>query len=102
LNGSDADVSTYTKIFSLKSREEIEVLEAEHAQSTSFKGVAESTCPKKLLQGFIVLKIIKLLLRLQVSCLVMQLQRLLLLCSEETFLDIFDGVPQFTIAKSYT
>jgi tyrosyl-tRNA synthetase len=99
MNGSDADVSTYIKIFSLKSRGEIEALEAEHSQAPHLR-VLQKALAEEITTRVHSAEDYKAAVEASGILFGNSTAEAFASLSEETFLDIFDGVPQFTIAKS--
>ncbi|MEI6880042.1 MAG: tyrosine--tRNA ligase [Bacteroidota bacterium] len=99
MNGSDEDVSTYIKIFSLKSREEIEALEAEHSQAPHLR-VLQKALAEEITTRVHSAEDYNAAVEASGILFGNSTSEAFASLSEETFLDIFDGVPQFTIAKS--
>lgn len=98
LNASDADVKTFIRIFTLFTREEIEKLEAEHDTAPHLR-VLQKALAKDIT--------IRVHSEEDYNAAVEASQILfsgtlddLAKLSEELFLDIFDGVPQFEVSKS--
>jgi len=97
LNASDEDVKNYIRIFTLFSKEEIEALEAEHEKAKHLRVL------QKALAKDITIRVhseADYNAAVEVSQILFSgsLDDLAKL-SEELFLDIFDGVPQFEISK---
>ena len=97
LNASDDDVKNYIRIFTLFTKEEIEKLEAEHATAPHLR-----TLQKALAKDIT----IRVHSEADYNAAIEASQILfngsledLAKLSEELFLDIFDGVPQFDISK---
>ena len=99
LNASDSDVSNYIRIFTLKNREEIESLEKEHAIDPS----------KRILQKALAADITVRVHSAEDLQIAMNASEILFGKStdedlkkldNETLLDIFEGVPQGSIAKA--
>ncbi len=99
LNSSDADVSNYIRIFTLKSREEIEALETDQAKDPS----------QRILQKALAKDItVRVHSQLEYDAAISASEILfgkstdedLKKLDNETLLDIFEGVPQGTISKS--
>ncbi len=98
LNASDEDIAKWTRIFSLKSRAEIESLEAEHAEAPHLrilqKALAEELTIRVHSQEALDTAI-------QASSILFgkatknQLEAL----SEKDLLEIFEGVPQFEVKR---
>lgn len=98
LNTADADVANYMRVFSVKSREEIEAIEAEHAlaphERAMQKAIAEElTVRVHSSQDFEnAVNASDVLFGKSTSEALMSLD-------EATVLDVFEGVPQATISK---
>ena len=97
LNASDEDAKTYIRIFTLFTKEEVEKLEAEHVTAPHLR-----TLQKALAKDIT----IRVHSEEDFNAAVEATQILfngtledLAKLSEELFLDIFDGVPQFEISK---
>ena len=98
LNAADADAEGYIKIFSIKGREEIEALIAEHAQAPHLRQlqkalaeeITERVHSKEELQK-----------ALQASEILFGngTEEMLRTMDEATLLSVFEGVPQFEITK---
>lgn len=98
LNAADADAEGYIKIFSIKGREEIEGLIAEHAQAPHLRQlqkalaeeITERVHSKEELQK-----------ALQASEILFGngTEEMLRTMDEATLLSVFEGVPQFEISK---
>ncbi len=99
LNSSDEDVKKYIRIFTLLTKDEIESLEAQHdeaphtrlLQKTLAEDITVRVHSKEDLEAAI--KASNILFGKSTS-------EDLLSIDEETFLSIFEGVPQFTVSKS--
>lgn len=99
LNASDIDAANYIRIFTLKSKEEIEALEKEHAEAPHMRklqmALAEDitvrTHSKEALESAI--KASQILFGKSTT-------EDLASLDERTFLSVFDGVPQTGISKS--
>ncbi|MEQ9116669.1 tyrosine--tRNA ligase [Fulvivirga sp.] len=99
LNASDVDAANYIRIFTLKSKEEIEALEKEHAEAPHMRklqmALAEDitvrTHSKEALESAI--KASQILFGKSTT-------EDLASLDERTFLSVFDGVPQTEISKS--
>lgn len=99
LNAADADSSNYIRIFTLKSKEEIEAIEKEHNEAPHLriiqKAIAEEITTrvhgKEALEAAISAS--NILFGKSTSEDLMKL-------SNDDFLSIFDGVPQATVSKS--
>ena len=98
LNASDEDVKNYIRIFTLFTKEEIEKLETEHATAPHLRTL------QKVLAKDITIRVhseADYNSAIEASQILFNssLEDLAKL-SEELFLDIFDGVPQFEISKT--
>jgi tyrosyl-tRNA synthetase len=100
LNASDADAENYIKIFSIKSREEIEALIAEHAQApfkrALQKALAEEITVRVHSQADLAnaLAVSQILFGKATEDQLRSLDR-------ATLESVFEGVPQFELAASY-
>lgn len=99
INASDEDAENYIKIFTLKSKEEIEVLIAEHKEVPHFRklqnALAEDITVRVHGEGALKTAIAasKILFGKSTT-------EDLLALSEKDFLSVFDGVPQAKLPKS--
>ena len=98
LNASDADIKNYIRIFTLFTKEEIEKLEAEHNPSPNLR-VLQKALAKDIT--------IRVHSEADYNAAIEASQILfngtledLAKLSEELFLDIFDGIPQFDVSKN--
>lgn len=98
LNASDEDAKTYIRIFTLFTKDEIELLESEHEKAKHLR-LLQKTLAKDIT--------IRVHSEADYNAAVEASQILfsgtiddLGKLSEELFLDIFDGVPQFVVSKS--
>jgi tyrosyl-tRNA synthetase len=99
LNAADADAEGYIKIFSLKSREEIEAIISAHDEAPHLrvlqKAIAEEVTERVHSKG-----------ELQKAIAASEIlfgkatEEALRSLDEKTLLSVFKGVPQFTISKS--
>ena len=98
LNASDADAGNYIRIFTLKSREEIESLEAEHTKAPHLrilqKALAEDITER--VHGQEVLKTAIVAFNILFGKSTADDLRSL---SEKDFFSIFEGVPQATVSR---
>lgn len=99
LNASDADVLAWIRIFTLFSKTEIEALEAEHTPAPHLRIL------QKALAKDITIRVHgehEYEAAVEASNILFgnSTSEALANLSEETFLDIFEGVPQFSVAKS--
>ncbi len=99
LNTADADVGTYMRVFSIKEREEIEAIEAEHAQVPHMRlmqrSLAEELTTRVHSEEYLqkAIDASEVLFGKATS-------EALKALDEATILDVFEGVPQGHIAKS--
>ena len=99
LNASDADVSTYIKIFSLLSKQEIEALEVEHTKTPHLRLLQkalgkEITCRVHSESDYNnAINASEILFGNATSDAIKSLD-------EQLFLSVFEGVPTFNISKS--
>lgn len=97
LNASDEDVKNFIRIFTLKGREEIEALEAQHAldpgMRTLQKALAEDITTR-------VHSASDTAQAMQASGILFSKDSMFDSLPKEMLLDIFDGVPQGTLSKS--
>lgn len=98
LNASDEDAKTYIRIFTLFTKDEIELLESEHEKAKHLR-LLQKTLAKNITTRVhseadynAAVEASQILFNGTID----DLGKL----SEELFLDIFDGVPQFVTAKS--
>ena len=98
LNASDEDVKNYIRIFTLFTKEEIEKLEAEHATSPHLRTLQKALAKDITIRVHSEADYNSAIEATQIlfSGSLEDLAKL----SEELFLDIFDGVPQFEISKT--
>jgi tyrosyl-tRNA synthetase len=99
LNASDADVANYIRIFTLKTQEEIEAMEAEHAQDPG----------RRLLQKVLAEDITTRVHSAEDLATAIAASEILfgkstsedlLKLSENDFLDVFEGVPQGELSRA--
>jgi tyrosyl-tRNA synthetase len=99
LNASDADASTFIRIFTLKNKEEIETLEAEHSKAPHNRGLQKALAEdittrvhsKKLYDTAVEASEILFGKGTEES---------LRSLSNDDLMSVFEGVPQFSIGKS--
>lgn len=99
LNASDADVPNYIRIFTLLGREEIEALEAEHAKDPG-KRVLQRRLAEDITTRVHSAADLEAAIKASEILFGKSTDADLKALSEETLNDIFEGVPQGTIAKS--
>lgn len=99
LNAADADAATYLRIFSTKSREEVEALEAEHAQAPHLRVLQRALAEEVTARVHSAAD----LQRAQQASEILfgkgstdAIRSL----SEATLLEVFEGVPQFDVPRS--
>lgn len=97
LNASDADVKNYIRIFTLLSKNDIEKLEAEHAAAPHLR-VLQKALAKDITARVHSEADVNAAIEASHILFNGTLDDLAKL-SEELFLDIFDGVPQFDLSK---
>jgi tyrosyl-tRNA synthetase len=99
LNASDADVANYIRIFTLKTQEEIEAMEAEHAQDPGRrllqKALAEDITTRVHSAEDLATAIAASEILFGKST-----SEDLLKLSENDFLDVFEGVPQGELSRA--
>ncbi len=99
LNVSDADAEKYLKIFTFLTKEEIEALAAEHAQNPGARPLQ-----KRLAEELTVMvhsrKDYEAAVEASQILFSNSASEALKALDERTLLDIFDGVPRFTVSKS--
>jgi len=99
LNASDADVANYIRIFTLKTQEEIEAMEAEHAQDPGRrllqKALAEDITTRVHSADDLATAIAASEILFGKST-----SEDLLKLSENDFLDVFEGVPQGELSRA--
>lgn len=98
INTSDADAKSWIKLFTFLSKEEIEALTAEHEKDPG-KRVLQKTLAKELTS--LVHSDADYVAAVETSSVLFNgtmddLKKL----NEETFLDVFDGLPQFSLTKT--
>ncbi|TVR37416.1 MAG: tyrosine--tRNA ligase [Cryomorphaceae bacterium] len=99
LNSSDDDVSNYIRLFSLKSREEIESLEKTHAEAPHLRTLQKALAEEMTTR---VHSAEDLAAAQEASEILFgkATSDALLRLSESDFLSVFDGVPQQTVERS--
>jgi tyrosyl-tRNA synthetase len=98
LNAADEDAGTYIRIFSLKGREEIEALEAAHAQAPHERLLQRTLAEEVTARVHSVEELNK---AIQASEILFGrgTEESLRQLDEATLLSVFDGVPRFEIAR---
>lgn len=98
LNASDEDVKNYIRIFTLFTKDEIEALEAEHEKAKHLRVLQKALAKDITIRVHSEADYNAAVEASQIlfSGTIEDLAKL----SEELFLDIFDGVPQFEVAKT--
>ncbi len=99
LNSSDEDVSNYIRLFSLKSREEIEALEKTHSEAPHLRTLQKALAEEMTTR---VHSAEDLAAAQEASEILFgkATSDALLRLSESDFLSVFDGVPQKTVERS--
>jgi tyrosyl-tRNA synthetase len=99
LNASDADTGNYIRIFTLKSREEIEALEMEHSEAPHLRGLQKALAADitERVHGSEALRTAIAASNILFGKSTAEDLRSL---SEKDFFAIFDGVPQATVSRS--
>jgi tyrosyl-tRNA synthetase len=99
LNASDADAGNYIRIFTLKSREEVEALEAEHAEAPHLRALQKALAEDitERVHGAEALRTAIAASNILFGKSTADDLRSL---SEKDFFAIFDGVPQATVSRS--
>ena len=98
LNAADADAGNYIRIFTLKGREEIEALEAEHAQAPHQRALQKALAADitARVHGDVALNQALVASDILFGGATADALRSL---DEATLLDVFSGVPQMTISR---
>ena len=99
MNASDADASNYIRIFTIKSREEIEALEAEHATAPHLRILQKSIAQEVTIRVHSEEDYISAVEASEILFGKGTTETLRKL-DEETLLSVFEGVPQCEIAKN--
>lgn len=99
LNSSDADATNYIRIFTLKTKEEIEAIEKEHAEAPHTRALQKAIAEEVTIRvhGEEALKTAIAASNILFGKSTSEDLKSL---SEKDFLAVFDGVPQATISKS--
>lgn len=99
LNSADADVGNYIRIFSLKSREEIEALEAEHEKAPHLR-ILQKALAEEVTERVHSKEDLENALRASEILFGKATEEELRTIDNRTLLQVFEGVPQFTVSKS--
>lgn len=99
LNASDADAENYIKIFSIKSREEIEALIAEHAEAPHQRKLQKALAEEITIRVHSQEDLDNALNASQILF-GKATEEMLRSLDKETLMSVFDGVPQFELKKS--
>ncbi len=99
LNASDADAENYIKIFSISPREEIEALIAEHAEAPHQRKLQKALAAEITERVHSKEELDKALNASQILF-GKATEDMLRSLDKETLMSVFDGVPQFELAKS--
>ena len=97
LNASDEDVKNFIRIFTLKGREEIETLEAQHALDPGMRGLQKALAEDITTRVHSASDTAQ---AIQASGILFSKDSMFDSLSKEMLLDIFEGVPQGTISKT--
>ena len=98
LNASDADAENYIKIFSIASREEIEALISEHAEAPHQRTLQKALAQEITARVHSKEELAKALNASQILF-GKATEDMLRSLDKETLMSVFDGVPQFELAK---
>jgi tyrosyl-tRNA synthetase len=99
LNAADQDAGNYIRIFTTKSREEIEALEAQHAEAPHLRILQKALAEDITARVHSVEEVEKAMAASQILFGQSTAESLRALDSK-TLLDVFEGVPQMTISKA--
>ena len=99
LNAADEDAGNYIRIFTTKSREEIEALEAQHAEAPHLRILQKALAEDITARVHSVEEVEKAMAASQILFGQSTAESLRALDSK-TLLDVFEGVPQMTISKA--
>ena len=99
LNAADEDAKGYIKIFSLKGREEIEAIIAEHDQAPHLR-VLQKALAEEITERVHSKADLENAVKASEILFGKATEEVLRSIDERTLLSVFEGVPQFTIAKS--
>ena len=99
LNASDEDVPKWMRIFSLKTRAEIEKLESDHSEAPHLR-ILQSALAEELTIRVHSLKEYEKALAASQILFGKSTKEQLVQLDESTLLSVFDGVPQFDIVKT--
>jgi tyrosyl-tRNA synthetase len=97
LNASDEDVKNFIRIFTLKGREEIEALEAQHALDPGMRGLQKALAEDITTRVHSASDTAQ---AIQASGILFSKDSMFDSLPKEMLLDIFDGVPQGTMSKT--
>lgn len=99
LNSADADVSNYIRIFSIKGREEIEALEAEHNEAPHLR-ILQKALAEEVTERVHSKADLENAIRASQILFGKATEEELKSLDHKTLMQVFEGVPQHTIAKS--
>lgn len=99
LNAADEDVPKWMRIFSLKSREEIEALEAEHAEAPH-RRVLQTALAEELTARVHSKEELEKAISASQILFGKSTKEALVSLDEDTLLSVFEGVPQFEVERS--
>ncbi|MFM2316107.1 MAG: hypothetical protein RLZZ155_439, partial [Bacteroidota bacterium] len=97
LNASDEDVKNFIRIFTLKGKEEIEALEAQHALDPGMRGLQKALAEDITTRVHSASDTAQ---AVQASGILFSKDSMFDALPKEMLLDIFDGVPQGTMSKT--
>jgi tyrosyl-tRNA synthetase len=97
LNASDEDVKNFIRIFTLKGKEEIEALEAQHALDPGMRGLQKALAEDITTRVHSASDTAQ---AVQASGILFSKDSMFDALTKEMLLDIFDGVPQGTMSKT--
>ena len=99
LNASDEDISNWMRVFSLKSKEEIESLEKEHAEAPHLRLMQKALAEELTIRVHSQEELDNAIAASQILFGRSTREELTRL-NEDTLLAVFEGVPQFTLSRA--
>ena len=99
LNTADTDIANYIRVFSIKSREEIEAIEAEHAKAPHERALQKAVA-QELTERVHSMEDYKKAVEASQVLFGKSTSTALMNLDEVTVLEVFDGVPQAHVSKS--
>lgn len=99
LNAADADVSNYIRIFSVKGQEEIEALEAQHFEAPHTR-ILQRALAEEITERVHSKEDLENAIRASEILFGKATEDELRTLDNRTLLQVFEGVPQFTVSKS--